>query len=879
LTNEQRGATTEEWFHFDFVLGLGSNLLPCVPAAPDVRVVEGSALKDKVGKIPSAFNAAGEAHGLLNWQKREILSNEVKMWSADRRLNICVRTGPISNVYAFDVDIDSDLAGEVRSVLAELLGADAPTRGRADSKKILLAFRMEEPCKKRKIYLDESRKGPAIELLADGQQFVAAGSHSSGARYQWSPELPSTLPLITLDQLNQTWQRVTSRYATVSSLTTSKLDSPSSASTWPNSSNDSAVLTEISDSDWSTLSAALNFMQDKVADNDTWSQIGYALLSLQATRPAEQLWLDFSRKAAGYEVGAPEAWWAAHYRAGTQTRTDYRHIFAMARQRGWGATSRPEDFPVVSVSAAPRARENAVPNGPELPVQPDPGASALLAPEPDKPIVRLSAPNFSAIVDQLEVIAKPEIFTQANHLVYLTRGHEDDEIQRSADQKMLVPVTPEYAHKRLGELATFWKYNQKKEDWDETEPSVRHINTMIKQGSWLRLRPLDAIARAPFVRRDGSICDTPGYDRASRTLLLPSAEFPRIPRDPDHADALSALERVRGVFHQFPWATPAAESGFLAHVLSEAGRLAINKCPMFFYNAPSAGTGKTLLQTAASIISHGAVPALRPWVSDGDEIRKTIYASLLAGDRSLLFDNVPDGVKVRSAELCAAITAETWQDRKLGESESRSVPNRAVFSASGNNVNPAGDLTRRSIVIRLDANTERLSQRRFDIEDLESYLVQERPRLLVDALTIIRAYHRTDVTDMTMPATLGSFEQWSHFVREPLIWLGLPDPVETQKGDASEDTQTLAAAFSLLVARFGAGRFSGVDVAHAAGGISDANGQLTNALIAAGCREPNSPHKVGYWLRSNRDKVFGGMKLTAGVHTTTGMTWQFVKVE
>lgn len=488
------------------------------------------------------------------------------------------------------------------------------------------------------------------------------------------------------------------------------------------------------------------------------------------------------------------------------------------------------------------------------------------------------AKDFSQIIDQLEKVAQPEMYTQGNHLVYRAPANDDAEIERSADQIMLVSVTKAYARKRLGELATFVSFTAKKE-WTEVAPSAEHINALIEQGSWRKLRPLDAIARAPFVRRDGSICEAPGYDKASRALLIPSAEFPKIPRDPGHAEALAALGRLRDIFHQFPWATAAAESGFLAHVLSEAGRLAVNKCPMFFYNAPSAGTGKTLLQTAASVIAHGATPALRPWVGDGDEIRKTVYASLLAGDRSLLFDNVPDGFKIRSAELCAAITAENWQDRKLGESESRSVPNRAVFSASGNNINPAGDMARRSIVIRLDANTERLSQRRFDIEDLESYLVRERPALLVDALTIIRAYHRTPATEMTMPVPLASFEQWSHFVREPLIWLEMPDPVETQKTDANEDTQTLAAAFSLLVARFGEAKFSGVDVAHASGGISDTNGQLTNTLIAAGCKEPNSPHKIGYWLRGNRDKVFGGMKLVSGVHTMTGMTWQFTKVE
>ena len=58
------GATPDEWAHFDFVLGLGANLLPCVPASPDVKVAEGSQLAGKVGKIPSMFNGRGEAHGL-----------------------------------------------------------------------------------------------------------------------------------------------------------------------------------------------------------------------------------------------------------------------------------------------------------------------------------------------------------------------------------------------------------------------------------------------------------------------------------------------------------------------------------------------------------------------------------------------------------------------------------------------------------------------------------------------------------------------------------------------------------------------------------------------------------------------------------------------
>jgi hypothetical protein len=138
------GASLDEWAHFDFVLGLGANLLPCVPASPDVKVAEGSALAGKIGKIPSMLNGRGEAHGLTGWQKREIEPQEVAHWASDRRLNLCVRTGPISGVYAFDIDVDDrQKSEEIVALIERELGVKLPKRYRENSGKCLLLFRME----------------------------------------------------------------------------------------------------------------------------------------------------------------------------------------------------------------------------------------------------------------------------------------------------------------------------------------------------------------------------------------------------------------------------------------------------------------------------------------------------------------------------------------------------------------------------------------------------------------------------------------------------------------------------------------------------------------------------------------------------------------
>ena len=256
------------------------------------------------------FNGRGEAHGLKDWQKRPIDPAEVKYWTSDRRLNMCVRTGPISGIYAFDIDIDdSGTVINVYLMIEKVIGSLA-IRRRENSSKMLMMFRMEEPCKKRKIKLDANPKGPAIELLADGQQFVACGTHSSGVRYRWDPELPSNIPTITLAQLDSIWATLTTQYAKSDTSPDQTVKAKESS---PSTATDPEVMKAINEEDWQHLLACLRFMLDKVSDNDSWSETGYALLSLQASgRPAEQLWLDFSRKAVGYEAGAAEAWWAAH---------------------------------------------------------------------------------------------------------------------------------------------------------------------------------------------------------------------------------------------------------------------------------------------------------------------------------------------------------------------------------------------------------------------------------------------------------------------------------------------------------------------------------------------------------------------------------------
>jgi hypothetical protein len=359
---EHKGASPGDWYHFTDELGLQAHVLPVVPAtAPNNGVTP--ALEGKVGKIPSQFYGNGLVGGIKEWPTREITPDETNMWSNDRRLNVCVRTG-LSGVHAIDCD-DETQAAAIRDVLrTHFDGGLPPIRTRSNSNKFLLPFLLEgKPVKKAVIKTEHG----IIELLGDGQQFVAAGSHASGSRYEWKPELPPALPTISRETLPSIWADLTTRFA--------KADAPSSQieAAGPGSTDtDPALLTSIDEPTRKDLESALKHLRPFAEDNSVWSEIGYALRTLAATGRA--IWVDFSREAPKHENGAAEKWWESHLNS--PVRTDYRHIFTMAIKRGWerSRVASAEEFPIaapVDPSTAPATTQQQAKTGRFKPKVPD----------------------------------------------------------------------------------------------------------------------------------------------------------------------------------------------------------------------------------------------------------------------------------------------------------------------------------------------------------------------------------------------------------------------------------------------------------------------------------------------------------------------------
>jgi hypothetical protein len=246
------------------------------------------------------------------------------------------------------------------------------------------------------------------------------------------------------------------------------------------------------------------------------------------------------------------------------------------------------------------------------------------------------------------------------------------------------------------------------------------------------------------------------------------------------------------VFADFPFALLKHFSVLLAYLLTLLGRHAFaGPSPLILLDANVRGSGKTLLVDLVSIIFSGHEMSRMTNPGDDDEFRKRITALVMAGESTVLIDNI-DG-KFGCPSLDCALTSTSWKDRPLGRSEIVELPLRITWAATGNNIMLVGDASRRVACIRLKSLEERPEERKeFRHADIKGYVREHRTELLADALTILSAFINAGRPDQKL-SSWGSFEGWSETVRQAVAWCGLPDPGLTRKELVeSSDTEAIA---------------------------------------------------------------------------------------
>lgn len=446
-----------------------------------------------------------------------------------------------------------------------------------------------------------------------------------------------------------------------------------------------------------------------------------------------------------------------------------------------------------------------------------------------------------------------------------------------------VPVSREWLMDHIDRSCEFYKIKPSNSgvmaEFAQDGPLYLPGAIMAKHGE-RRLPRLDAVVTAPTLRRDGSVLDEPGYDAPSKLLFLCEGECLRIPIAPTPAEALAALKRLWKPVAQFPFVGAQDRAVTLAAMLTAVLRGSLPSAPGFAFDAPSAGSGKTLLAKVIGILATGEEPSVSPPCSDENEMRKRLFALLRDGQQVILLDNLREPLGGES--LDAFLTASTYGDRVLGVSETERLPNRALFLCTGNNIRLVGDTTRRVLVARIDSKSEQPYAREFKF-DPAIVVASQRQQLVANALTIIRAWFAAGSPRLGKGKT-GSFDLWDDLVRQPVVWIstlaevegGLPefaDPFAAvfRQSENDPETQSMEAFMAAWYGEFGD---APTTVATAITAANLGNDPLRDALDEIAGQHGNlNPRILGGWLGKHRDRLHRGYRIEQGKVHTGRQTW------
>jgi hypothetical protein len=402
------------------------------------------------------------------------------------------------------------------------------------------------------------------------------------------------------------------------------------------------------------------------------------------------------------------------------------------------------------------------------------------------PLIRYVGGKLPEIVDQAEdaLIRSPaEIYQRGSIIV--RPGMVRITVPKKGEIEMpsIIEMGTHALAEEMTRAADWEKYDGRAEDWVSIDAPAKIADTLRdRKGHW-RLPTLSGIINAPTLRPDGSILATPGYDAATGLRLdLRGLKVPEILEYPTHDDADAARNLLVDLIGTFPFVNQASRSVALSAILTGVIRRSLRTAPLHAYTAPAAGSGKSILVDLACLICSGHEAPVIAQGKTEEEMEKRIGALLLAGDAFIPIDNcdAPLGGDI----LCQILTQTMVRARILGKSEAPKLPSNAMVTATGNNLILVGDMTRRALLCRIDAQCERPELRTFDRDPVETVKAR-RGRYLAAALTILRAFHVAGRPEQVAP--LGSFRDWSDWVRGALIWLGEADPVSTMEEARASD--------------------------------------------------------------------------------------------
>lgn len=377
---------------------------------------------------------------------------------------------------------------------------------------------------------------------------------------------------------------------------------------------------------------------------------------------------------------------------------------------------------------------------------------------------------------------------------------------------------------------------------------------------------LDRVVRAPFVRPDGTVCDKPGYDKATRTAVVlgDGLDTVSVPEEPTQSDAIEAAKFLLDEWlGDMPFRTAADRANTLALALTPFCRGSFPLAPLVVVSGLQMGSGKNLLVECVTLAALGEPATPTQYTTGNDEeIRKQMTSLIKEGNDIIFFD---EAHVIESAALARGLTAEIYTDRILGSTRMISLSNKVTWIAAGNQVQVNGDMSRRVCWIQLypkGANPQDRDASCFRHPELKKWTRKNRGAIISAALTVIRAWYAAGRPRHSRGSELGSFEAWDRMMSGILHHAGvdgfMTDMVE-RRSESDFTTGYWAAHIAWLFEKFGGDTFTTKDVQMGAQTSQDFErppGKDMEAIDA-----PNWTRALGQAYAKVQDRWFGSLRL------------------
>lgn len=419
-----------------------------------------------------------------------------------------------------------------------------------------------------------------------------------------------------------------------------------------------------------------------------------------------------------------------------------------------------------------------------------------------------------------------------------------------------------------------WERKGRGGEWERCDPASGAIQSLRHGQDRPYLPKLLGLSRQPFYGSDGRLVTASGYDAPTGIYAaFDEAEYDLT--DTSRGNAERQLDYLKWLLREFQFSSAADRAAALAAILTAAVRPSLSQAPAFNINAPRSGGGKSYLASLIALAAGPGEPYSVSYPTTAEEAAKLILAMLLEKPAVILFDDMQAQTGWKSlGPINKALTSPTTTERLLGSSRTATARTNVLFLGTGNNVEPANDMRRRVVSVRLAPRSETPTLQRYAFNPVV-HIRKRRAHIVQAALSIIEAYRAAGQPVEEVPS-IGSYEDWSMFCRHPLIWLGEPDPATSLIEQVQQDTDQDALGDFLKV------WFRLFDddpmmvrevVPHAAGDRKFAEAleeiDVMDGLVV-------NKKRLGWYLKNNRGRWAKGLRIESGPNSQRN-TWRVIE--